>query len=76
MSVICLAGRFPDGWEDVLLARVPRLVYGAADPKAGAVTTLYRLLDDPRLNHRVQITQGVLGDEAGAMLRAFFRARR
>jgi tRNA(adenine34) deaminase len=59
-----------------LHARIARLVYGAADPKAGAVQSLYRLLDDPRLNHRVEVTSGVLDSACGAKLTEFFRARR
>ena len=57
-------------------ARIARLVYGAADPKAGAVQSLYRLLEDPRLNHRVEVAAGVLADACGARLSEFFRARR
>jgi tRNA(adenine34) deaminase len=57
-------------------ARVARLVYGAADPKTGAAGSVMQLLQDQRLNHTVEITGGVLGDEAGALLRDFFRARR
>lgn len=53
-------------------ARVTRLVYGCADPKAGAVETLYRIGDDPRLNHRLQIRAGVLADECAAILARFF----
>lgn len=59
-----------------LLARVARLVYGAADPKAGAAHSLYRLLDDPRLNHRATVEGGVLEEEAKALLTAFFEAKR
>jgi tRNA(adenine34) deaminase len=59
-----------------LHARLARLVYGAADPKAGAVDSLYRLLDDPRLNHRVAAEGGVLGAESAALLREFFESRR
>lgn len=59
-----------------LHARVTRLVYGAADPKAGAVESLYRLLDDARLNHRVEVTGGVLADESAALIRAFFDTKR
>lgn len=59
-----------------LHARVARVVYGARDPKAGAVESLYRLLDDARLNHRVAATGGVLGDEAARVLSAFFETRR
>jgi tRNA(adenine34) deaminase len=58
-------------------ARVRRLVYGCDDPKAGAVRTLYRLLDDPRLNHRVDVVAGVLAAESAELLRRFFsRLRR
>jgi tRNA(adenine34) deaminase len=60
----------------MVLARIDRLVYGAADPKAGMAGSLACLPQDPRLNHRVAITAGVLDDEAGALLRDFFRARR
>ena len=60
----------------MVLARIERLVYGATDPKAGAVESLYRLLDDDRLNHRVPSTGGVLADECGALLSEFFRKRR
>jgi len=57
-------------------ARVARLVYGAADPKAGAVGSLYGLLADPRLNHEVAVTAGVLAEECGGLLREFFARRR
>lgn len=60
----------------ILQARIPVLVYGAADPKAGAVDSLYRLLDDARLNHRVQTHGGILGDVCGSMLTEFFRQQR
>jgi tRNA(adenine34) deaminase len=53
-------------------ARLSRVVYGCDDPKAGAARTLYRLLDDARLNHRVQVFPGVLAAECGAVLRSFF----
>lgn len=53
-------------------ARVARLVYGAPDPKAGAVGTLYDLSDDARLNHRFDVTSGVLAEESAALLRTFF----
>jgi len=59
-----------------LHARVARLVYGADDAKAGAVRSLHRLLDDARLNHRVEVTAGVRAEECGAWLSAFFRAKR
>jgi tRNA(adenine34) deaminase len=57
-------------------ARVDRLVYGAADPKAGATGSLYNLCSDPRLNHEVTVTHGVRADESTALLRAFFAERR
>ncbi|MHB8740051.1 MAG: tRNA adenosine(34) deaminase TadA [Coriobacteriia bacterium] len=57
-------------------ARIDRLVYGASDPKAGAVGTLYDLSADPRLNHRYDVTAGVLGDECGGLLTEFFRGLR
>ena len=58
-------------------ARLRRVVYGCDDPKAGAVRTLYRLLDDVRLNHRVEVMPGVLAAEGAALLRGFFsRLRR
>ncbi|MCB9600239.1 MAG: nucleoside deaminase, partial [Sandaracinus sp.] len=53
-------------------ARVPRVVWGADDPKAGACRTLYRLGEDPRLNHRFESVPGVLADECGETLRRFF----
>lgn len=60
----------------LVLARVPRVVFGAADPKAGMAGSLGNLLDDPRLNHRADVVSGVLGAAAGDLLRSFFRARR
>jgi tRNA(adenine34) deaminase len=60
----------------IVLARVPRVVYGARDPRAGMVDSLGSLLRDSRLNHRCEVTGGVLGDESGELLRAFFRERR
>lgn len=60
----------------IVNARLGRVVYGCPDPKAGACGSLMRLTEDPRLNHRVTPVAGVLGDESGAMLREFFRARR
>ena len=60
----------------ILQARVDTLVYGAPDPKAGAVHTLYQLLSDPRLNHRPQIVSGVLVRPCGDILTQFFQARR
>lgn len=60
----------------IVLARIPRVVFGATDPKAGAVRSLYRLLDDPRLNHRCEIVEGVMAQECGALLTEFFAAKR
>jgi len=57
-------------------ARIPKLIYGCADPKAGAVRTLYRLCEDERLNHRVAVEEGVLAEECAELLRGFFRAQR
>jgi len=57
-------------------ARIGRLVYGADDPKAGAIRALFQIADDPRLNHRLEITSGVLADECGQLLRDFFRKKR
>jgi tRNA(adenine34) deaminase len=57
-------------------ARVRRVVFGALDPKAGAVRSLYRLAEDPRLNHRLEIVEGVRADECADLLRAFFRRLR
>lgn len=57
----------------IVLARIPRLVYGAPSPKSGAVRTLFQICDDPRLNHRVEVVTGVLAEEASALLQRFFR---
>jgi tRNA(adenine34) deaminase len=60
----------------ILQARVPAVVWGAADPKAGAVETLYRLFEDSRLNHRVEHVGHVLADDCGRILTEFFRRKR
>lgn len=60
----------------IVLARVPRLVFGAWDPKAGMCGSLENLVQDPRLNHRVELLGGVLAEESGELLRRFFRERR
>jgi len=57
-------------------ARLARVVYGAADPKSGAAGSVFNLLESPSLNHRAQVTRGVLTEECGEMLRKFFEARR
>ena len=60
----------------IVLARVPRVLYGASDPKAGAAGSVLDVLSEPRLNHRPEVAGGVLGDECGAVLSEFFAARR
>ncbi|MHC4660227.1 MAG: tRNA adenosine(34) deaminase TadA [Planctomycetota bacterium] len=60
----------------IVLARVPRLVYGAADPKAGACGSLFDIVRDERLNHRCEVETGLLKDECGALLVEFFQRRR
>jgi tRNA(adenine34) deaminase len=59
-----------------VLARLDRVVFGAADPKAGFAGSLGNLVQDPRLNHVMSVTSGVLVDECADLLRAFFRERR
>jgi tRNA(adenine34) deaminase len=60
----------------MLQARIPRVVYGCDDPKAGAMGSLYDVTDDPRLNHRIEVVRGVMSDECGALLSEFFRKLR
>lgn len=60
----------------IILARIPRVVYGCDDPKAGAVRSLYTVLTDPRLNHRCSVTAGVLSEECSRLLSSFFEALR
>jgi tRNA(adenine34) deaminase len=60
----------------IVNARIPRLIYGCPDPKAGAVRTLFQLCDDPRLNHRVEILPGVRSEECAELLSEFFRVQR
>lgn len=60
----------------ILQSRIPRVVYGATDPKGGATDSLYQLLQDQRLNHRSQVTQGVLAEQCGNILTDFFSAKR
>ena len=60
----------------IVNARIPRLVYGCDDPKAGAVRTLYQLCEDARLNHRVDVTSGAFAEDCAELLRSFFRAQR
>lgn len=60
----------------ILQSRVPRVVYGARDMKAGCVDSLYRLLNDARFNHECDVTEGILAEECGQILTDFFRALR
>ncbi|MGA2172118.1 MAG: tRNA adenosine(34) deaminase TadA [Sedimentisphaerales bacterium] len=60
----------------LVLARIDRLVYGCDDPKTGAVKSLYNIVQDSRLNHRVEVTSGVLADECSNLLQQFFLKRR
>ncbi|RPH93601.1 nucleoside deaminase, partial [candidate division KSB1 bacterium] len=60
----------------IVLSRVPTVVYGTADPKAGAVETLYQLLSDARLNHTCAVVRGVLADKCAAILSDFFLSLR
>lgn len=60
----------------IVLARVPRVVYGARDPKAGAAGSVFDVLGEPRLNHRPEVAGGLLAQECGSLLREFFASRR
>jgi len=60
----------------IVHARVERVVFGASDPRTGAAGTIFNLLQAPELNHRCEITAGVMADECGDLLRSFFRERR
>lgn len=60
----------------IVLARIPRVVFGTTDPKAGAAGSVLDVLAEPRLNHRPVVESGLLADQCGDLLRAFFRARR
>ena len=60
----------------IVLARVPRVVYGTADPKAGAAGSVLDVLGEPRLNHRPEVAGGLLAEESAALLRTFFGSRR
>ena len=60
----------------IVLARLPMVVYGTTDPKAGACDTLYRITSDPRLNHRAQVVGGVLAERCAGVLSAFFAEKR
>jgi tRNA(adenine34) deaminase len=60
----------------IVLARIPRVVFGASDPKAGAAGSVLDVLADPRLNHRPEVVSGVLADQSAALLTEFFAPRR
>ena len=60
----------------IVLARVPRVVFGTPDPKAGAAGSVVNLLDEPRFNHRPQVAGGLLAQESADLLRGFFASRR
>lgn len=60
----------------IIHARIARVVFGTPDPKAGAAGSIYNVLTDPRLNHRVEVLSGIREDECAALLRQFFSARR
>ncbi len=60
----------------IVLARIPKVVYATKDPKSGAAGTLYNILEDERLNHRVELVPGVLAEKSSALLKSFFQQRR
>ena len=60
----------------IVLARLPRVIYAASDPKAGAAGSVLDILGEPRLNHRPEVAAGLLADESAALLRGFFGSRR
>ena len=60
----------------IVLARVPRVVFGATDPKAGAAGSVFNVLEEPRLNHRPQVESGLLAEDCADLLRSFFAPRR
>ena len=60
----------------IVLARIPRVVFGAPDPRRGGAVSVFNILDHPQLNHRCKVTSGVLAQECAVLLRTFFQARR
>lgn len=60
----------------ILNARLPRVIFGTPDPKGGGVVSVFRLLSDARMNHRAEITQGILADQCSELLSRFFRSKR
>ena len=60
----------------IVLARIPKVVYATADPKAGAAGTIYNIVQDERLNHQVELVRGVCAEESSALLKSFFKNRR
>lgn len=75
-TLICTLEPCPMCAGAMVNARIDHLVFGARDPRAGAAGTLLNLLDDPRLNHRVKVTGGVMASPCATLLRSFFAARR
>jgi tRNA(adenine34) deaminase len=60
----------------IVLARLARVIFGARDPKCGAVTSLYNILNDERLNHQVEVTEGILQEDCAEIMSRFFRQKR
>ena len=60
----------------IVLARIPRVIFAASDPKAGAAGSVLDVLAEPRLNHRPEVASGLLAEESAALLQAFFASRR
>jgi tRNA(adenine34) deaminase len=60
----------------MIQARIPRLIYGCDEPKGGAYRTCFQLLSDPRLNHKVEVTPGILAEDCATLIQSFFAARR
>ena len=60
----------------IVLARIPRVIFGTSDPKAGAAGSVLNVLSEPRLNHRPQVESGLLAEECADLLRSFFASRR
>jgi tRNA(adenine34) deaminase len=76
MTLYCTLEPCPMCAGAMVQARIKRLVYGAKDPKAGAAGSLMNLVQDERLNHRLEVTAGILAEECGSFLKKFFRERR
>ena len=76
MTLYCTLEPCTQCCGSIVLSRIPRIVFGAADPKAGMAASLGNLLQDPRLNHQAEVTGGVSAEASSELLKAFFRARR